>query len=409
VIKVLKAVKVRLYPTSKQQVALAKSFGCARWYWNYALNACIQHYEQTGQFLKLNVYKAYLPALKKENPWLKEDCYSSVLQCVAINLNKAYTNFFAGRAKFPKVKSKHHRQSIQYPQNVKVVGQLLSIPKIGDVKAVFHRPIEGTLKTVTISKTPTDKYFASILCEVDSSEIESTGDKKIGIDLGIKDFAIVHDGEQVTKYCNPKYLKRHEKNLARKQKKFARKTKGSHSRNKYKKLVAKVYDKVSNSRQDFLHKLSRKLVNESQVIVVENLHIKGMVRNRKLAKSISDVGWGMFVNFLDYKLKTKQGQLVEIGKFFPSSKTCSSCNHVLDKLTLDVREWDCPKCGTHHDRDANAALNIRNEGIRILESHSGGNPVIADRGCVRPPACKSKRQRSMKSEAHTVPVRVGVG
>jgi len=431
---VLKAIKVRLYPTTEQELALGKSFGCARWYWNYGLNACIQHYEQTGKSLHLSVYKAYLPTLKVKNPWLKEDCYSSVLQCVAINLDKAYKNFFAGRAKFPKFKSKHQRQSIQYPQNVKVVGNLLSIPKIGEVKAVLHRSIEGKLKTVTISKTPTDKYFASILCEV-KSDVETPwqgvctiGGKTIGIDLGLKDFAIVHDGSEVQKHSNPKHLRRHEKNLARKQKKFARKVKGSNSRNKYKKLVGKVYEKVSNSRQDFLHKLSRKLVNESQVIVVENLHIKGMIQNRKLAKSISDVGWGMFVNFLDYKLKAKDGQLVEIGRFFPSSKTCSSCSHVIDELPLLMREWDCLKCGTHHDRDGNAALNIRNQGIRILQTNGeplavdgfpgiskvanpkgGGNPVIADGGCVRPPTRKGKGQRSMKSEAHTVPVRVGVG
>ncbi|WP_414586387.1 RNA-guided endonuclease InsQ/TnpB family protein [Scytonema sp. PCC 10023] len=190
-------------------------------YWNYALNACIQRYKETGKSLKLSVYKAYLPQLKVEYPWLKDDCYSAVLQCVAINLNKAYTNFFEGRAKFPRFKSKHHKQSIQYPQNVKVVGDCLEVPKIGVIKAVFHRLIEGKVKTVTISKTPTDKYFASILCELEDGA-GTTGGKTLGIDLGIKDFAIVHDGEQVTKHSNPKHLKRHEKNLARKQKKFAR-------------------------------------------------------------------------------------------------------------------------------------------------------------------------------------------
>ena len=271
-----------------------------------------------------------LPQLKVEHPWLKEDCYSSVLQCVAINLNKAYTNFFEGRAKFPRFKSKHHKQSIQYPQNVTAVGHCLNIPKIGEVKAVFHRPIEGKIKTVTISQTPTDKYFASILCEVEDAKTKQGPDKILGIDLGLKDFAIVNDGEQVTKYSNPKYLKRHEKNLARQQKKLARKTKGSKSREKSKKQVAKVYEKLSNSRQDFLHKLSRKLVDEASVIVVENLHVKGMVRNRKLSKSISDVGWGMFVNFLDYKLKQKDSQLVELDRFFPSSKKCCCCNHVVD-------------------------------------------------------------------------------
>ncbi len=380
----LKAVKVRLYPTPEQELALAKSFGCARWYWNFTLNACIQHYQETGNSLKLATYKGMLPQLKKEYPWLKEDCYSSVLQCVAINLDKAYKNFFEGRAKFPRFKSKHHQQSIQYPQSVTVVNQTLKVPKIGEIKAIFHREITGTIKTVTISKTPTNKYFASILCEVEAIELKESGDKIIGIDLGLKDFAIVHDGENVTKYANPKHFKRHQKNLARKQKKLSRKTKGSKSRAESKKIVAKVHERIANSRQDFLHKLSRKLVNESQVIVVENLNVKGMVKNRKLSKAISDVGWGMFVNFISYKLQQRSGKLIEIGRFFPSSKTCSCCGYLIDELPLDIREWDCPNCNTDHDRDVNAALNIRNEGNRIL-TEGGGNPVFADGGCVSPP------------------------
>jgi putative transposase len=205
--------------------------------------------------------------------------------------------------------------------------------------------------------------------------------KTLGIDLGLKEFAIIHDGKKVAKYANPKHLKRHEKNLARKQQKLARKTKGSKTRERDRKFVAKVHERVSNTRQEFLHKLSRKLVDESQVIVVENLHVKGMVRNRKLSKAISDVGWGMFVKFLSYKLERKEGKLIELDRFFPSSKKCSCCNHVIDELPLDIREWDCPMCGTHHDRDGNAALNIRTEGIRIL-TMGGGNPVPANGDCV---------------------------
>ena len=396
----LKAVKVRLYPTQEQELILAKSFGCARWYWNYALNACIQRYQETGKTLKLAAYKGVLPQLKKEFPWLKEDCYSAVLQCVAINLNKAYTNFFQGRARFPRFKSKQGKQSIQYPQNVTVSGHKLVVPKIGELRAVFHREITGTIKTVTISKTPSDNYFASILCQIEGSNPESFGDQTLGIDLGLKDFAIVHDGEQVAKYANPKTNQRHENNLRRKQQKLARKTKGSKTRERYRKFVAKVHERVSNTRQDFLHKLSRKLVDESQVIVVENLNVKGMVRNRKLSQGISDVGWGMFVNFLAYKLEHKEGKLIEIGRFFPSSKKCSCCGHVVDELPLDIREWDCPSCGTHHDRDGNAALNIRTEGIRIM-AMDGGNPVPANGACVRPNTCKGKGQRAVKLEACT--------
>jgi putative transposase len=325
---------------------------------NFALNACIQHYQETGKSLKLATYKGMLPQLKKEYPWLKEDCYSSVLQCVAINLDRAYKNFFEGRAKFPRFKSKHHQQSIQYPQSVTVNGEHLKVPKIGEIKAVFHREVTGKIKTVTISKTSTDKYFASILCEAEATEVNQSGDKVIGIDLGLKDFAIVHDGDSAIKYANPKHLYRHQKNLARKQKKLSRKTKGSSARERFRKIVAKVHEKIANSRQDFLHKLSRKLVDESQIIVVENLNVKGMVKNRKLSKSISDVGWSMFVNFMDYKIQQKEGELIEINRVFPSSKTCSGCGHILEQLPLSIREWDCPNCHTHHDRDGNVALNI---------------------------------------------------
>ncbi|NEO27539.1 MAG: transposase, partial [Kamptonema sp. SIO4C4] len=287
----LQAVKVRLYPNTVQQEAFSKSFGCARWYWNFALNACIQHYQETGKTLKLSDYKGLLPQLKKEYPWLKTDCYSAVLHCVAINLNKAYKNFFEGRAKFPRFKSKHRQQSIQYPQNV-VIGKknCLKVPKIGEVKAVFHREIVGQIKTVTISKTSSGKYFASLLCETEdilgeessfpsSERLGQSENKVLGIDLGLKDFAIVNDGKTTEKYANPKHIAKHEKNLKRKQRKLSRQVKGSKSRDKARQLVARVHERVRNSRQDFLHKLSRKLVDENQVIVVENLNVKGMVRN----------------------------------------------------------------------------------------------------------------------------------
>ncbi|NEP51665.1 MAG: IS200/IS605 family element transposase accessory protein TnpB, partial [Moorea sp. SIO3C2] len=289
-------------------------------------------------------------------------------------------------------------------QNVTVKGDFLCVPKIGEIKAVFHRLITGTIKTVTISKTRSDKYFASILCETEDSCDRGSGNKTLGIDLGLKDFAIVHDGEQVRRYSNPKHLKRHEKNLARKQQKLARKTKGSKTKERSRKFVAKVHEQVSNTRQDFLHKLSRKLVDESQVIVVENLNVKGMVRNRKLSKAISDVGWGMFVNFLAYKLERSSGKLVEIDRFFPSSKKCSCCGHVVDQLPLDIREWDCPSCGVHHDRDGNAALNIRVEGIRIL-TMGGGNPVPASRACIRPDSPKGLRATGCEARSRHLPVR----
>ena len=352
-----KVVQIRLYPSAHQQTLLAQTMGCSRWWWNYALNKSIETYQQTGKGLGRSALNALLPTLKQaqETKWLA-DCYSQVLQATTLNLTTAYKNFFEGRARYPRFKSKHGKQSIQYPQNVKIVDGNVKLPgKIGIVKAKIHRPIEGKIKTVTVSKTPSGKYIASILTEVEGDNPTTTKGKIYGIDLGIKHFAVVTDGKKVDKYNNPKHIAKHEKNLKRKQKKLARKQKGSKSRNKYRKTVAKVYERVSNSRRDFLHKLSYKLVSDSQAVIVENLHVKGMIRNHKLAKAISDCGWGTFTNFLAYKLERKGGKLVEIDRWFPSSKLCSNCFSQVTEMPLNIREWTCPNCGTHHDRDGNAA------------------------------------------------------
>ncbi|MBE9257354.1 MULTISPECIES: RNA-guided endonuclease TnpB family protein [Aphanizomenonaceae] len=407
-----KAVQVRIYPSKEQETQLAQTFGCARWWWNYALNKSIETYKETGKGLSRAALNAFLPILKKaeDTIWLG-DCYSQVLQATTLNLTTAYKNFFDKRAGFPKFKSKHGKQSIQYPQNVKIVNGNVKLPgNIGIVKAKIHRPIEGKIKTVAISKTPSGKYFASILTEVErvstplnTSENPTISEGKIyGVDLGLKHFAVVTDGDKVSKYDNPKHLAKHEKNLKRKQKKLARKQKGSKSRNRYRKVVAKVYERVSNSRQDFLHKLSYKLVSDSQAVIVENLHVLGMVRNHNLAKSISDAGWGTFTNFLAYKLERKGGKLVEIDRWFPSSKLCSNCFYQIGDMPLDVREWTCPHCGIHHDRDGNAAINIRAEGIRIIKAE--GSAVSAVGGGIRPKlGRKSKLRHSpVSTEASTV-------
>jgi putative transposase len=379
-----KAVQVRLYPSKEQETLLAQAFGCARWWWNYALNKSIDTYKETGKGLGQSALNALLPNLKKaeDTKWLA-NCYSQVLQATTLNLTTAYKNFFDKRAGFPKFKSKHGKQSIQYPQNVKIVDGNVKLPgNIGIVKAKIHRLVEGKIKTCTVVKTPSGKYFASILTELEGDAPTITFGKIYGVDLGLKHFAVVTDGEKVSKYDNPKHITKHEKNLKRKQKKLARKQKGSNSRNKYRKVVAKVYEQVSNSRQDFLHKLSYKLVSDSQAVIVENLHVKGMVRNHKLAKAISDAGWGTFTNFLSYKLERKGARLVEIDRWFPSSKLCSNCFYQVSEMPLDVREWTCPHCGTHHDRDGNAAINIRAEGIRWLLAE--GSAVSAVGGEVRP-------------------------
>ncbi|NEO77590.1 RNA-guided endonuclease TnpB family protein, partial [Moorena sp. SIO4G3] len=284
-----KAVKVRIYPTLEQTQILAQHFGCARWWWNYALNQCIETYKETGKGLTQSALNSMLPKLKKEEEteWLK-DCYSQILQSVSLNLSRAYQNFFEGRAKYPKFKSYHHRQSIQYPQNVKQVGDRLKFPgKLGIVKAVIHRPLDGEIKTVTVSRDPSGKYYASVLMEYESkgikpsTEVRSVANlirqgqahlgKVIGIDLGIKDFAITYDGEKTSKFCNPKPIARSEKKLAKKQRIAARKKKGSNKCRKARRIVAKVYERIGNVRQDYLHKLSRKIVDQNQVVVVENL------------------------------------------------------------------------------------------------------------------------------------------
>ena len=396
------AVKVRLYPNREQTITLAQHFGCARWWWNYALNKCIETYKETGKGLTRSAMNSMLPKLKKEEEteWLK-DCYSQVLQSVSLNLSRGYLNFFAGRAKYPRFKSKFRKQSIQYPQQVKQIESNLKFPgRLGVVKAKIHRPLDGEIKTVTVSMTPSGKYYASVLLEREGTvPVSNDQENVIGIDLGIKDFAITHDGNKTSKYGNPRHLAKHQKNLKRKQQKLARKQLGSNRRNKARKLAARVYERISNVRQDFLHKLSRKIVNHNQVVVVENLtsailqgeetspnlelNVKGMVRNHKLAKAISDCSWGKFVNFLDYKLVGEGKLLVEIDRFFPSSKTCSKCHYQIDKLSLDVRNWVCPNCETHHDRDENAAKNIRAEGIRIMQT-SLGTSDAAKGGNIRP-------------------------
>ncbi|NET83595.1 MAG: IS200/IS605 family element transposase accessory protein TnpB [Moorea sp. SIO1F2] len=407
------AVKVRIYPTQEQVQILAQHFGCARWWWNYALNQCIETYKETGKGLSRSALNSMLPKLKKDEKtvWLK-DCYSQVLQSVSLNLSRAYQNFFEGRAKYPRFKSFHHRQSIQYPQYVKQVGYCLKFPgKLGVIKAKIHRELDGEIKTVTVSKTPSGKYYASVLMEYESDDIKpSTDGKVIGIDLGIKDFAITYDGKKTSKFGNPRHLAKYERKLAKKQRIAARKKKGSNGRKKARKIVAKVYEHIGNVRQDYLHKLSRKIVDDNQVIVVENLNVKGMLcatrtlreRNHKLAKAISDLSWGTFVNFLSYKCEKEGKVLVEIDRWFPSSKTCSNCHYRIKELPLDIRAWICPSCGTHHDRDGNAAKNIRAEGIRMLSS-SGTGEVNASGEQVRPRRGRPSKLRhsSVKLEAPT--------
>ena len=362
----LKAVKVRIYPTEAQQAHLAQAFGCARWVWNQSLATMTATYQETGKGVTAMSMKKCIPLWKSEFEWLSE-CYSQCLQQSVLNLGVAFRNFFDGRAGYPTFKKRQGKQSIQYPANVKVLGNTeIKFPgKLDVVKAIIHRIIAGEVRTVTVSKNPDGKYFASILVEdgIEKPDSNADGDV-IGLDLGLTDFAVTSNG---SKYQHPRATKKYEKNLARKQKKLARrKDKTTNNRRKAKLVVAKVYSKIKRVREDFLHKLSRKIVDENQVIVVENLAVRNMVKNHCLAKAISDASWGMFCTMLKYKAEMMGKVYLEIGRFFASTHLCSNTLNPLPKMDLSVREFDCPHCGQRHDRDINAAINIKNEGLRVL-------------------------------------------
>ena len=373
----LTATKIRIYPNAVQADKLAKAFGCARWYWNNSLAETQKVYQETGKGLGQYQLNARLPQLKSEIEWLGET-HSQVLQSVSLHLSRAFVNFFERRAKYPQFKSKHRKQSIQYPQGVKVVDACkVYLPKIGHVKAIVHRELAGSIKTVTVSKDPSGKYFASILCEnlVAMPDILLNG-KMLGIDVGLTDLAVTSDG---SKFANPKHVLKAQKNLAKKQQHLSRKAKGSNTKNKARILVAKAHERVANARQDYLHKLSTRLVNENQVIAVEDLHVKGMMKNHNLARAIGDAGWGAFTSMLKYKTARQGKGYIEVNRFFASSKTCSCCMHAQAKMPLDVRMWTCDKCGTRHDRDINAAINIRDEAQRMI---AAGAVATANGGTV---------------------------
>jgi putative transposase len=377
----LKAIKVRIYPTGEQQAHLAQAFGCVRWVWNQSLSVLSLTYKETGKGLSAYDMKKKIPIWKVEYEWLKE-CYSQCLQQSVLNLSQAFGNFFDGRTFYPTFKSRHGRQSIQYPQNVKVLSdRAIKFPgNLGVVAAKVHRDIDGAVKTVTVSRMPDGRYYASLLIDSGVAQPEQSSEgKSIGIDLGLLDFAVTSGG---SKYQNPRHLKKHERNLKRKQRKLSRKKdRTTAKRRKAKRAVAKVHSQISRVRADFLHKLSRKIVNKNQVIVVENLAVKNMVKNHNLAKSISDAGWGMFTTMLKYKAEQDGKIYLEIGRFFPSTHLCSNTLLLLPKMDMNVRMFDCPHCGKRHDRDVNAAINIRNEGLRIL---SLGTSDTALGGSVRP-------------------------
>ena len=298
--------------------------------------------------------------------------------------SRAFVNFFERRARYPNFKSKQGRQSIHYPQGVRLVeGRKLFLPKIGHVKAVVHREMAGIIKTVTVSRNQAGRYFASVLTEneIPMPAVSFEG-KILGVDLGLAHLAVTSDG---SRFDNPRHLAKAEKNLKRKQQSLSRKVKGSRTRNKARILVAKAHERVANTRKDWLHKLSHRLVNENQVLAIEDLHVKGMMKNPNLAKAIGEVGWGLFTGFLEYKAARTGKGFIKVNRYFPSSKTCSCCMHVQASMPLTVRSWRCDKCGTLHDRDTNAAQNIRLEAQRMIAAGTAGtaNGGMVSRGAGR--------------------------
>jgi putative transposase len=389
--QIYKSYKFLLSPNKNQQILLAKHFGATRFVFNHYLNKRKETYLENKTSLSYYDNANDLTNLKKDEnlSWLKE-INSQSLQSSLRNLDVAYNNFFKKQAKFPKFKSKYNEQSFSIPQSIIVENNKLIIPKFkGGIKINLHREIDGKILFATISKSSTNKYYVSITCEVDYIEFDKTN-SEIGIDTGIKDLAILSDGKV---YENKKTLKVNLKKLKYEQRQLSKKKKGSVGNKKQKNKLSKVHEKVKNIRRDYLHKVSTEIVKNHDVICIEDLAVKNMMKNHKLAQTFSDVALGTFYNMLEYKAGWNDKTVVKIGRFFPSSKTCSCCNYINQDLTLKDREWVCVGCGVKHDRDLNAAINIKKQGLIIL-SGLGTKSDIKQKRCEALPLGES-----MKPEA----------
>jgi len=366
----LKGYKYRIFPTELQKDQLQGFFGVSRLVYNLGLETKKEAYTTRKKNVSKYDLIKQLPELKKEFKYIKE-CPSQSLQMALFNLDTAYQNFFKGKGQFPKFKNRYSKQSLAFPQGYKISfkDNTIELPKLKSVSVDFHREFKGTPKKVTLSRDATNKYYISVLVDTDDvvEQKQITYDNSVGVDFGIKDLAITSDGEI---FENKNHYKSQQKRLRIEQRSLARKQKGSINRQKQKLIVALLHEKIRNQRKDQLHKLSKYLVDNYDTICIEDLNVSSMVKNRKLSKAISDMGWRELRTMLEYKSKLYGKNLLTIGRFEPSSKVCSNCGTIKKDLKLSDRTYNCNKCNFELDRDINSAINIKNFGLRDKPSYA---------------------------------------
>ena len=352
--------RFRLYPTKEQESFLKQEIGNVRFVYNRLLAIAKEEYEKEKKRWNYYEYKKLLPRLKEEYEFLKLSNSQSLQEAVK-HLHRAFLNFFKGLSDFPKFKKRKRTNAVSIPQHFKIVGNRVKIPKLKTtLKFKKHREIKGAIKSISIAMTPSGKFYLNVLTQRDIAPLPKEN-KAIAIDMGLSDFITTSDNHNLK---NPKHFKKLERRLKLSQRRLARKQKHSNNFKKYAKKVAKLHEKITNAKNDFLHKLSKQLIDENQVIVIENLNVKGLIKNKKLAKHIHQASWHKFLSMLEYKAKWYGRELIKVDRFFASSKICNVCGYKNDNLKLSQREWICPKCNAPHQRDYNAALNLLKEGLK---------------------------------------------